>query len=152
MISANDPEPYRMLGCPLLPDRYAGCGPLGGIEAAMEFAVGQGLDNAGRVLFVPCDMPGITGLEMTALRVAAKENGLAMALFAGEAQPLVCAVSPVWLPAIREALEARRCSVLGLWERCGAVRVKMPSAQAGVNLNTGSDVDEWFRPPGGVTA
>ncbi|MBN2241533.1 MAG: molybdenum cofactor guanylyltransferase [Acidobacteria bacterium] len=35
VISANDPDSYRFLGLPVVPDRFSGHGPLAGLHAAM---------------------------------------------------------------------------------------------------------------------
>ena len=37
LISSNDSSSYRFLNFPVVPDHFAGCGPLAGLHAAMRF-------------------------------------------------------------------------------------------------------------------
>jgi len=53
-ILANASNAYESLGCPVVPDQYPNCGPMG--------ALATGLLKAGRPLFaVGCDMPFLNG-------------------------------------------------------------------------------------------
>lgn len=51
ILSANDPEPYRFLGLPTVPDLHPGVGPLGGLHAGLSLMA----DDAG--FFTACDLP-----------------------------------------------------------------------------------------------
>jgi len=50
----GDPIIYRDLGLPVIPDRFAGQGPLAGIEAALAAS------KCVRNLIIACDMPAIS--------------------------------------------------------------------------------------------
>jgi molybdopterin-guanine dinucleotide biosynthesis protein A len=50
-IIANDPAPFAGCGVDLCPDRFPGCGVLGGIQAALAAS------EAPRVFCIACDMP-----------------------------------------------------------------------------------------------
>jgi molybdenum cofactor guanylyltransferase len=54
LLSTNDPDAYRFLGLPCIPDRYPDCGPLAGLHAAMLETRRPWL------LTLACDLPGIT--------------------------------------------------------------------------------------------
>jgi molybdopterin-guanine dinucleotide biosynthesis protein A len=51
ILSANDPEPYRFLGLPTVPDLDPGVGPLGGLHAGLSLMK----DDNG--FFTACDLP-----------------------------------------------------------------------------------------------
>ena len=62
-ISANDKGPYARFGLDTVEDIHLGVGPLGGIEAALlRFE-----SDYEAVLFMPCDLPEITVVEITRL-------------------------------------------------------------------------------------
>jgi molybdopterin-guanine dinucleotide biosynthesis protein A len=51
LITTNQPEDYRFLNLPLIPDKLPGCGALGGLYTALSAASGEA------VAVVACDMP-----------------------------------------------------------------------------------------------
>jgi molybdopterin-guanine dinucleotide biosynthesis protein A len=142
-ILANDPEPYEHLGVEVVPDRRPGLGPLGGIEAALVHYAGR----CEAVLVLPCDLPGITDLEVRALRAAFAESrppAVVAATGDGFWHPL-CAVARVdLLPAVSRALDAGRNGVYRLWRGVGAVPLSFDDAAAFFNVNTPADLDQWL--------
>lgn len=60
-VVAADPEPYRFLGRPVIPDRRAAAGPLGGIEAALAAT------RTEWSFVVGCDLPFVTSALLTRL-------------------------------------------------------------------------------------
>ena len=88
VILVGDPEKYQALGLPVIADRVAGCGPLGGLWTALEHT------SAEWNLVVACDMPHLSG-EFLAflLRTAVAEGEDIVLPFDGQgrAEPL-CAV------------------------------------------------------------
>src|SRR5947207_8162877 len=63
-ISGRAENEYSGLGCPVLLDRRSGCGPLSGIERALEAA------TAPRVLVLAVDLPKMTGAFLRKLAAA----------------------------------------------------------------------------------
>jgi len=142
-ILANDPEPYERLGVEIVPDRRPGLGPLGGIEAALFHYAGR----CEAVLVLPCDLPGITDLDVCALRAAFAESrppAVVAATGDGFWHPL-CAVARVdLLPAVSRALDAGRNGVYRLWRGVGAVPLYFDDAAPFFNVNTPADLDRWL--------
>jgi len=64
----GDSERYSALGYPVVPDRYPGEGPLGGILTALHHAA------ADRLLVVACDMPNLTVEFLKELLAAAERH------------------------------------------------------------------------------
>ena len=63
VISANDPSPYAEMNLPVIADRHADIGPMGGIEAVMACLASR----CDCVLLLPCDLPNITSQEILRL-------------------------------------------------------------------------------------
>jgi molybdenum cofactor guanylyltransferase len=84
----GDPERYRFLGYPVLPDRYPGEGPLGGILTALAHSTEDWN------LVLACDMPAVSPEFLVRLLGAAETADaevLAPAGASGRPEPL-CAV------------------------------------------------------------
>ena len=131
------PEQYRRLGRPVIPDLRPGCGPLGGIEAALSASVEDWN------LIVACDMPGVSAPFLTTLLAeAGRAGGDCLLPLSGPERPEpLCAVyHRRCLPAIRGALEA---NVRKVTEALAGVRVvhwKAPESGWADNLNTPEDL------------
>jgi molybdopterin-guanine dinucleotide biosynthesis protein A len=99
----GSPERYGSLGFPVISDKIAGCGPLGGLHAALKAT------KAEWNVLVACDMPGVTSGLLAELLVAAEVSG-ADALVPqtpGGLEPL-CAVYHVrLLPAVESAVHSK---------------------------------------------
>ena len=65
LIVANDPAPWAPLAMEVVPDRVAGAGPLGGIQAALAAATAAGCDA---VVCVAGDLPFLEPALLVALR------------------------------------------------------------------------------------
>ena len=102
----------------VVPDAEPGCGPLGGIVAAL--AESRFEWN----VFVPVDVPFVPVECLKELVAAAMDSGEAgMARVDGELQPL-CAVYPkTMLPGLRRELDAGRGKVVLAVAAAGPVRV-----------------------------
>jgi len=92
----GDPERYRHLGFPVIPDLHPGLGPLSGVEAALAHT------KAHRNLILACDLPE---LELPFLQELLRLQRDSVATADG--RPALCAVlSPACLPAVRRAMAA----------------------------------------------
>lgn len=87
-------------GVRMIPDVRPGCGPLGGIEAALRDVGGR------RAMFLPVDMPFVPAqlLEKIAGEWIGSEARVCLAVVDGRVQPLVSLLRPEVLEAVRDAL------------------------------------------------
>ena len=142
-IVANDGRPYAHVGCPAIPDKRFGAGPLAGIEAALaHFA-----EKYDAVLCLPCDLPALSSKEMSALlsAVAADGGPVAFAQTEGSAwHPLCAVVRTNVLDEVSAALDWGELGVGALWSRLGGSPVQFDNPDSFVNLNSPGDVDAWL--------
>jgi molybdenum cofactor guanylyltransferase len=144
LLVANDQAPYRHLGLPMAADDQPGCGPLGGIVTALRCWAGQ----ADGVLFLPCDLPGLTAREVKDLAAAfdPPRTLLAAARTAnGQWHPLCSVVHVDRAATLTEALKRGERSVWRLWEQLGAKPVSFDDDVPFLNVNTPEDLAEWVR-------
>ncbi len=142
----GDPATYADLGLPVIADRFPGCGPLAGIEAAL--AASQYEDN----LIVACDMPAIDGKLIESLFEAIGTADCALPRHDdGRVEPLCAVYRRNCHPVILGALDAgiRKVTDALLWKAPSpppgplAIRyVRVPDAASFANLNTPED---WRR-------
>jgi len=108
-VAANDPDAYRFLGLPVVPDRFPGQGPLAGLHAVMS-------EHARAYYIVAaCDLPNLpVGLLRRMLAAARAEEADAVIPRSrdGRAHPLSAVYRRSCLPAIEEALRARANKVI----------------------------------------
>jgi len=115
-ILSNRPELAAY--APLVKDLHAGCGPIGGIEAALEHSPHEWN------LFLPVDMPFLPTSFLTfwAVHIASQSaRGFRLALFTvfGTPQPLFCMLHRDVAWFVREAIECGEYKVLPVLERAG---------------------------------
>jgi molybdopterin-guanine dinucleotide biosynthesis protein A len=106
-------------------DRYPSCGPLGGIEAALNDLATRG--EADWAFFIPVDMPLLTApwighlLTMWATEaIANKKVEACLVELDGRPQPLVSLVHRSVLGPVREALDSGRYKVVPVLQSAGA--------------------------------
>lgn len=140
-VIANDPEPYREFGCPIVPDVRPGCGPLGGIESALRDL--RPPEDA--VLVLPCDLPGLSAREIDGLlsAYAASPMGLVYAVTTGGRHPLCAVVHGRHGRAIAAALDRGAWSVGRLWAEIGAEPVAFRDEASFFNVNEPGDLAQW---------
>ena len=100
----GDPDELASLALPVLPDRYPGSGPLGGVLGVLELLAGSDRQVAG-VFVVACDLPALTGADLAGLAAAVRDHPQADVIVARTTtiEP-TCAI---WNPAATRRI--RRC-------------------------------------------
>jgi molybdopterin-guanine dinucleotide biosynthesis protein A len=103
---------------PVLPDLRPGCGPLGGIEAALSVAPGAA------VLFVPVDLPLLPTQFLSLLLERSERTGAlaTIPVLGGRPQPLCAVYRASLLPGIRAALDAGEYKVMRVLEALTSTR------------------------------
>jgi molybdopterin-guanine dinucleotide biosynthesis protein A len=99
----GSPERYGNLGFPVISDQIEGCGPLGGLHAALLAT------SAEWNLVVACDMPAVTRELLEELLSAAQSSG-ADALVpatAGGLEPLCAVYNARLLPVVESAIQSK---------------------------------------------
>lgn len=105
-ICGSRPDLQRF--APVIPDHVSGCGPLGGIEAALAAS------ESDLNLFVPVDAPLLPG-EFLRWLVARAETSGAVAIIpvlGGRPEPLCAVYSRRLQEGLRRALNAGQCKVM----------------------------------------
>ncbi len=142
IISANEPEPYKRCGREIVADIRTGIGPPGGVEAALTYLHGR----CGAVIFVPCDLPGISAGEITALIDAfvAGESAVMVAETASSFWHSLCTVVHIdSLGTISAAIDSGERRVRNVWRQLGVSTVHFDDDAAFANINTPQDLDGW---------
>jgi len=130
MISAGDVSKYRNFNLPVISDLHPGCGPLGGIHAALSSV------PTGGALIVSCDMPLITGAECERLGSALPANDVVIARWGGRLHPLPGIYRKAVLPVLERRLAEGRYSVLDFIGEVPVTVVDLPETAAVSNINT----------------
>ena len=143
VIVANDSRLHAHVGCPIIPDKRLGAGPLAGIEAALaHFA-----DQCDAVLCLPCDLPALSSKEMSALLsdFAACGGPVTFAQTESSAQHPLCAVVRTdALNDVSAALDRGELAVGDLWSQLGGSLVRFDDPDPFINLNSPGDLDTWL--------
>jgi len=123
-------------------DQKAGCGPLGGIVAALEQS------SFAWNLFLPVDAPFVpVSILETLLRMAAGFDGVCvMPRVQGRMEPLCAVYSKRCLPVLRQELDAGRWKVTMAIEAAGSMRfLDLEDGTLFANLNTPEEFAEAER-------
>lgn len=100
LISSNDSSSYRFLNFPVVPDRFAGCGPLAGLHAAMRW------NDCSLFIVLACDLPNLQAPLLRSLVSLAEGFDAAIPRTKdGRAHPLCAVYQRTCLPSIEHALE-----------------------------------------------
>ena len=159
VISANDPQPYTVFGRPIVGDVHREIGPLGGIEAVLQYLAAR----CDGVVLLPCDLPNITAQEiLKLLHVHQTQPDRIVVAGTLEADGIrsmpatlcehpLCAVVPVKvLPQISAAIAAAVYGVGRLWRSLDAVTVEIDDSAQLMNINTPEDLCGWRKSAGQV--
>lgn len=142
-IVSDHRDAYSKLGYPVLSDLRTGLGPLAGIETALTYF--QTLCDG--VLFLPCDLPGISAFELSRLKNAFVDSD-SRVVFAATGQfswhPLCGVVHTEALGAIRDALDNGERKPRNVWKQLGGTAVQFPDSNAFTNINEPEDLARWI--------
>lgn len=144
VICADQPAAYDRFGLPVLPDRLKNGGPLAGIESALSHFA----DEFDGVLFLPCDMPGVSAEEIGGLRDAfcAGEERIVIAETGDFFWHPLCSVVHIALgEEIRRAVTCGHLNIARLWKDLGAKAVHFDGERRFANINTPDDLEEFVR-------
>jgi molybdopterin-guanine dinucleotide biosynthesis protein A len=144
LVSTNAPDAYAWLRVPLVPDRFAGCGPLAGLEAGLT------ANSAGHLILLGCDMPFVATDLLRYLASLRDEAAAVVPLNrAGQPEPLCAVYSQACLPVIRARLAAGRYQMSGWLDAvpvrfvpAGELEPVDPGLRSFRNLNTPADLAE----------
>jgi len=103
----------------LVPDRVAGCGPLGGLDAALAA-------TSGPLIVVACDMPFVTARFLAYLRSLTAEADAVVPRTERGYHPVCAAYTPACRPVVEASLAEHRLSMRAWLER---VRVRAVEAE-----------------------
>jgi molybdenum cofactor guanylyltransferase len=135
----GDPGRYANLGYPVYPDKFSGCGPLGGIYTALS------VSSTDWNLIVACDMPGISPGVLRTLLWSAEESGASCVVAAGpggEPEPLCAVYHRCCLPAMARAIQEKRFKMKELVKELD-LRTMLVEASAVANVNTPAEWAEF---------
>ena len=129
IISSNNPGSHGFLGLPLIPDERPDCGPIMGILSSLSAARHE------KVLFTPCDIPGLSADFIIRLLARAESADLVMALDArGRYEPLLAVYSRSLIPRIQKLVAAGKRRIVSILE--------VPGIKADFVSLAGQD---WYR-------
>ena len=131
-----------------LPDRFEGCGPLAGIEAGLDAAIGGADAENRQVLFLAVDVPSVPEYFLAALWERAESTGAlaTIPLEAGFPQPLCAVYSRELQPGLRAALEHGERRVLpAIAQLSGAHVIDLFSAEAVAASRGWTGTHRWFQ-------
>jgi molybdenum cofactor guanylyltransferase len=128
----------------LVPDRIPGCGPLGGLDAALAAA----RDDV--VAIVACDMPFVTSAFLKHLLDLAREADAVVPRTERGYHPLCAAYTRACHPAVARRLADRRLKMTGLLEEvrvreltAGEIDVFGDPLRLLANVNTPADYEAF---------
>jgi molybdopterin-guanine dinucleotide biosynthesis protein A len=129
---------------PVLPDVHQGCGPLGGIEAALAASSSEWN------LFLAVDLPLMPPAFLHYLRerVSITEASATVPTFAGRPMPLCAVYHRNLLSGIRNALETREYKVARAIERAAGGNLDLFSVEAVASARddlSGHPLHRWFQ-------
>lgn len=138
IISANVTEPYEKYQLPIVHDNFVNCGPIAGIEASLEILQ----HDAEAILFLPCDLPNISALEIEALKQTyLNTHNNVFAQTKNGAEPLCAIVKTSSLAALQSLRKHDLKKVSSYWDALNASAVFFANSAAFVNINVYEDYD-----------
>ena len=136
VVLVGDPDLYHDLGYPVIPDRYPGEGPLGGILTALDHT------QSDWNLVVACDMPGISGEFLSRILEAAEKstNDVLLPIGpGGRPEPLCAAYHRRALTALESAFASGERKITRGLQAVRTARLVIPELAPFQNVNTPED-------------
>jgi molybdopterin-guanine dinucleotide biosynthesis protein A len=138
LLVADDPAPWGFAGLPVVPDRPAGAGPLGGLAGALAAA------RHGLVFLMACDMPEIDWDLVEGLMALPDGADCAVPRAAnGYLEPLFAVYRRRLLPELDRALAGGLRKVQGLYELAATCFVPYDRPGGIRNINTPEEYAAW---------
>ncbi len=133
IISANHPR-YETFGLPVVPDNYPSIGPIGGLEASLDYS--QTEHN----LVISTDTPFV-GLSVYYEILKALKGELSVVPRNGKnPEPLTAYYSKKLLPVIRQQIEIQNYKIRDLLKEARVKYVGFAQSDVFKNLNTRTDL------------
>lgn len=140
LLVSNEAQPYEALGVPVIADRIAGLGPIGGLEAALAHA------STPWIIVVACDMPRLTVPVLTLVRDRDARFDAVVPRIGEHVEPLCARYSRSILPTVRDSIARNELKMSRLLSRVivdeideDTLRAVDPELQATANVNTPED-------------
>ena len=138
IIVANDANHYVNYGRKVIPDLQKGLGPLAGIASALTYYAN--IHQA--TLFLPCDLPYISALEINALKNFYCNSDVPIVHAKTRiAHPLCAIVSNSLLGAICASIDCGERNVSAVWRKLGCAALAFADEKPWVNINTPTDLN-----------
>jgi molybdopterin-guanine dinucleotide biosynthesis protein A len=141
-VVGGDGPALEALGLRVVPDRWPGEGPLGGLVTALEAATHD------VVVILSCDLPRVTGEAVQALLDGIAGHDAAGPVVGGRRQHLMAA----WRRerALAPLAAAFAAGERAIWRACGTLSVANVTLRDDSWARDADDADELFRAgPGG---
>ena len=118
VLVTSDPEAYVSYGLEMVPDRWPGEGPLGGIGTALTHAL------TARVLVLACDVPLVTPELLGYLMERAEGTDVVVCETEAEGlHPLIAVYSRLCLPAIERRIAGGERKVVSFFPDVAVTRI-----------------------------
>ena len=141
VVATNRPERFHGLGAEIVTDVFAGCGPLGGIHAAL------GVARHPHCFVAACDMPGLDPDVIGFLLARIGDADAVVPRWQDDIEPLHAVYATRLLPRIEEALRSGRHALRDLLPRLRVDYVAEEelgrfggTARSRLNVNTPEDL------------
>lgn len=136
-LSVECEEPYAHLGLPMVTDRIAGIGPIGGLYSGLCTCTEEA------VFAVACDMPFVSRGAVERVMEAYRETGLpVVGMVDGRVHPLFGIYTKELLPVMREQIENGNYRLMDLIRRAGVRTIELGNeSKVMMNINTREEYD-----------
>ena len=134
LISTNNPE-YSFLGYKLIPDNYKNRGPIGGMQAALEYSDTE--DN----IFCPCDMPNLHPGILQEIIIKSEGESVVVAVDStGKTYPVLGSFKKSVLPLLEAQIKKGDFKLQHLLTKLNAKKVEIADTTALSNVNYSEDL------------